>query len=384
MRAMRAGEVPSGARDEGPGETAILTIDLDAVAANYRTLRDLASPAECAAVVKADAYGLGMVPISSTLSRIGCKTFFVATLDEGERLRALLPDAIIYVLAGLMRGTAELYRAHHLRPVLNSADEVREWAAFCETQGERLDCAVHIDTGMNRLGLSAEDVDQVARAAELWSALTLSLVMSHLACADEPDHPKNGAQRSMFDRLRAQLPKAPSSLANSPGILLGRAFFYDVVRPGIAIYGGHPRGHGHNPFRPVVQLKGRIMQVRDVPRGETVGYGATRTIREAARLAVVSVGYADGFARALSIADGEQGFSGYLGPHAAPIVGRVSMDLVALDVSHVPEELARRGAWVELIGPNVPAHVLAAHAGTIDYEVLTRLGQRAFRRYVGG
>ena len=384
MSAERAGGVLSGARDKGPGETAILTIDLDAVAANYRALRDLANPAECAAVVKADAYGLGMVPIASTLSGIGCKTFFVATLDEGERLRALLPKAIIYVLAGLIPGTAELYRTHDLRPVLNSADELREWAAFCEAQGERLACAVHIDTGMNRLGLSAEEVDQVATGVELWSALTPSLVMSHLACADDPDNPKNEAQRKMFDRLRARLPRAPSSLANSPGMLLGPAFFYELVRPGLAIYGGHPRGHGHNPFRPVVQLKGRILQVRDVPPGETVGYGATRTIRERARLAVVSVGYADGFARALSIADGEEGFAGYLGPHAAPIVGRVSMDLVALDVSRVPEELAQRDAWVELIGPNVPAHVLAAHAGTIDYEVLTRLGRRAFRRYVGG
>ena len=384
MRAKRAGEAPSGAREEGPGDTAILTIDLGAVANNYRTLCALAAPAECAAVVKADAYGLGMAQIAATLSRIGCKTFFVATLDEGERLRTLLPEAVIYVLGGLMPGTAELYRAHDLRPVLNSADEVREWAAFGTTQGDKLACAVHIDTGMNRLGLSAEEVDQIATAAEVWSALELSLVMSHLACADEPDHPKNEAQRRMFDRLRARLRSAPASFANTPGILLGPAFFYDLVRPGLALYGGQPRRHGDTPFRPVVQLKGRILKLRDASPGETVGYGATRTFREAARLAIVSVGYADGFFRALSLGDGEKGFAGYVGPHAAPIVGRVSMDLVVLDVSHVPEQLAQRGAWVELIGPNVPAHVLAAHAGTIDYEVLTNLGRRALRRYVGG
>lgn len=383
MTAKRAGEVPSGARDEGPGEPAILTIDLDAIAANYRTLCELAAPAECAAVVKADAYGLGMAQIAPVLWRIGCKTFFVATIEEGKRLRALLPDAIVYVLGGLMPGTAELYWAHDLRPVLNSADEVEEWASFCKAEGERFACAVHIDTGMNRLGLSAEEVDRVA-AADLWSALDLALVMSHLACADEPDHPKNEAQRRLFDRLRERLPGAPASFANSPGILLGPAFFYDVVRPGLAIYGGHPRGHGHNPFRPAVHLKGRILKVRDASPGETVGYGATRTFCEAARLAIVSVGYADGFFRALSVADGEDGFSGYIGCHAAPIVGRVSMDLVVLDVSHVPDELAQRGAWVELIGPNVPTHVLAAHAGTIDYEVLTNLGRRASRRYVGG
>ncbi len=384
MSRERTHEAVSGAREERPGDTAILTIDLDAVAANYRALCELAASAECAAVVKADAYGLGMARIAPVLWRAGCRTFFVATLDEAESLRALLPEATVYVLAGLMPGTAELYRAHDLRPVLNSADEVGEWVAFCVERGERLACAVHIDSGMNRLGLSAKEVEQIAAAGELWPALTLSLVMSHLACSDEPGHPKSEMQRSIFERLRALLPMAPASLANSAGILLGPDFTYDLVRPGLAIYGGHPRRHGANPFRPVVQLKGRILQLRDAAPGETVGYGATRTIREAARIAVVSVGYADGFFRALSLADGEDGFAGYLGPHAAPILGRVSMDLIALDVSLVPEAIAQRGAWVELIGPNMPAHVLAAHAGTIDYEVLTNLGARALRRYLGG
>jgi len=191
----RPREVSSGARVEGPGETAVLTIDLDAVAANYRALRDLAAPAACAAVVKADAYGLGMIKVAPVLWGAGCRIFFVATLDEASSLRALLPEAIIYVFAGLMPGTAELYRAQDLRPVLNSADEIRQWAAFCAEQGERLPCAVHIDSGMNRLGLSAEEVDQAGSAAELWQALTLSLVMSHLACADQPGHPKSEAQR---------------------------------------------------------------------------------------------------------------------------------------------------------------------------------------------
>lgn len=383
MSRERGHEVPSGARDEGPGETAVLTIDLEAVVANYRALRDLSAPAECAAVVKADAYGLGMARVAPALWRAGCKTFFVATLGEGRALRALLPQATIYGLAGLLPDTAELYRAHDLRPVLNSAEEIGEWAAFCAKLGEKLACAVHIDSGMNRLGLSAEEVDRIATATELWEALTLSIVMSHLACADEPDHFKNEAQRQIFDRLRARLPVARASLANSAGILLGPDFVYDLVRPGLALYGGKPYRLGENPFRPVVQLKGRILQLRDVAPGETVGYGATRTLRKAARLAIVSVGYADGLFRALSVADGEDGLAGYLGPHAAPIVGRVSMDLVMLDVSHVPEALAQRGAWVELIGPNVPAHVLAAHAGTIEYEVLTNLGRRAFRRYIG-
>ncbi len=345
----------------------------------------MASPAECGAVVKADAYGLGMAQAAPALARVGCKTFFVATLGEGGALRQLLPDVTIYVFAGLMPGTAEQYRKHDLRPVLNSAEEIREWAVFSAgAEGERLACAVHIDSGMNRLGLSANEVDEVAALRDLWSAFTLSLVMSHLACADEPKHPKSEAQRNVFDRLRARLPTAPASLANSAGILLGRAYTYDLVRPGIALYGGKPCATGKNPFKPAVHLKGRILQVRNAAAGETIGYGATRSLKRASRIAIVSVGYADGFFRSLSNKDGEKGLAVYIAAHAAPILGRVSMDLITVDVSDVPERLARRGEWVELIGPNVPAQELALYAGTIDYEVLTNLGPRAFRRYIGG
>ena len=369
---------------EDAGETAILTIDLDGLIANYRRLRELAGGAECAAVVKADAYGLGVVEAAPALRREGCKTFFVATPAEAKALRKLLPDAIIYALAGLMPGMTDEFRKHGLRPVLNSAAEIREWAAFSASVGEALPCAVHIDSGMNRLGLSAGEVETVAAARDLWSTLTLSLVMSHLACADEPEHPKSEVQRKTFDRLRALLPKAIASLANSAGILLGPAYAYDLVRPGIALYGGKPQHHGNHDFAPVVHLKGRILQVRDVPAGETVGYGATRTLTRASRVAIVSVGYADGFFRSLSAKDGDVGFVAYAGGRAAPILGRVSMDLITLDVTGVPEPASGRGEWVELIGPNVPTQTLAHHAGTIDYEVLTNLGTRAFRRYIGG
>jgi alanine racemase len=374
----------SPSTDEAPSETAILTIDLGALAANYRRLCELVAPAECGAVVKADAYGLGMAEAALALARAGCNTFFVATLAEARDLRALLPRAIIYVFSGLMPGTAEIYRAHELRPVLNSADEIREWAEFCAGRGEKLPCAVHIDSGMNRLGLSAAEVDQVAQMRELWQAFTLALVMSHLACSDEPAHPKNEKQRKLFDKARARLPQAVASLANSAGILLGPDFVYDLVRPGIALYGGQPRREEKNPFQPVVHLLGRILQVRDAAPGETVGYGATRTLQRPTRIAVVSVGYADGFFRALSARDGQEGFIAYAGSHPAPILGRVSMDLITVDVTRVPEDLSRRGAFVELIGPNVPPQVMAHHAGTIDYEVLTNLGRRAFRRYIGG
>lgn len=384
MSHARAREITQDEPEAKAAETAILTIDLDALAANYRQLRDLAAPAECAAVVKADAYGLGVGHAAPALWRSGCQTFFVATLTEAEDLRALLPEAVIYVFNGLLPGTADRFHSFALRPVLNSADEIEEWAGYCAEVGEKLPCAVHIDSGMNRLGLSPAEFDTVAQALELWSALSLTLVMSHLACADDAAHAKNAAQRNLFNTLRARLPEAMTSLANSAGILLGPDFAYDLVRPGIALYGGHPQRRGKNPFRPVVHLKGRILQVRDAAAGETVGYGATRTLTRPSRIAVVSAGYADGLFRALSTKDGENGLAVYLGSHAVPILGRISMDLITIDVTDVPETLSQRGAWVELLGPNVSAHQLAAHAGTIDYEVLTSLGQRAARRYIGG
>lgn len=363
--------------------TAILTIDLDALAANYRLLRARAAPAECAAVVKADAYGLGMAKAAPALWLAGCRTFFVATLAEALELRGLLPDATIYVLNGFVAGTADVFRKARLRPVLNSTDEIMEWATYGTDIGEALPCAVHVDSGMNRLGLSAAEIKTLRSGAEIWSAITLSLVMSHLACADDPTHAKNKTQRKLFESLRSQLPEALASLANSAGILLGPDYHYDLVRPGIALYGGHPQRRGQNPFRSVVHLKGRILQVRECAPGETIGYGATRTLDRVSRIAVVSVGYADGLFRALSTEDGEDGLVAYLGTHQVPILGRVSMDLITVDVTDVPEAASKRGDWVELIGHNVSAHTLAHHAGTIDYEVLTSLGRRAARRYTG-
>ena len=381
MSASRPPEQTAGEAEAS--ETALLTIDLAAIAANYRGLTGLAGQAECAAVVKADAYGLGMARIAPALWDAGCKTFFVATLAEAVALRALQPAAVIYVFAGLSPGTASLFRADDLRPVLNSAEEIAEWAAFCGDVGAKLPCAVHLDSGMNRLGLSSADVERVAGHG-LWSALTLSLVMSHLACADEPSHPKSESQRALFDRLRARLPEAAASLANSAGILLGGAFHYDLVRPGIALYGGRPQRNGAHRFAPVVELLGRILQVRDVGPGERVGYGALRTLDRPSRVATVAVGYADGVFRSLSTRDGENGLVVHVDGLPAPVIGRVSMDLITIDVTDIPASAARRGAWVELLGGRVTAHDMAHHAGTIDYEVLTNLGRRAARRYSRG
>ena len=369
-------------RDDEASASAILTIDLGALVANWLRLREMSQRAECAAVVKADAYGLGMEQAASALSRAGCKTFFVATIAEAGSLRALLPDATIYVLGGLLTNTAPLFQLHNLRPVLNSEAEVKEWAEYCAASGQPLPAAIHIDSGMNRLGLSALEVDAIAPVASLWKMFELSLIMSHLACSDEVGHPKNERQRKIFDALRAKLPSAPASLANSAGILLGRQHHYDMVRPGIAIYGGRPQQTGDNPFQPAVTLFGRILQVRDVVSGETIGYGATRTLKSPTRIAVVAVGYADGIFRALSTRDDKEGLSVFIGGHAAPILGRVSMDLITVDVTTIPGDIARRGEWVELIGPNVSAQAMAHHAGTIDYEILTNLGTRALRRYI--
>lgn len=364
--------------------TAILTIDLSALAANYWRLAELCAPAECAAVVKADAYGLGMAACAPALARAGCRTFFVATPAEARDLRGLLPEATIYVFDGLLAGTAPILHAHALRPVLNSVAEIKEWAAFCATAGARLPAAIHIDTGMNRLGLSGAEVEALSDAQDVWQAFELTLVISHLACADEPEHPKSEAQRRSFEALRRKLPQARASLANSGGILLGPAYHLDLVRPGIALYGGKPSQADITPFAPVVHLTGRILQVRDVAAGESMGYGASQTLKRASRIAVLAVGYADGLFRALSADDNREGMSVFLGPHPAPILGRVSMDLITVDVTGIPAPLAARGAFVELIGQNIATHQLAAHAGTIDYEILTSLGPRASRRYIGG
>ncbi|MEM8574128.1 MAG: alanine racemase [Pseudomonadota bacterium] len=377
------------ARPEGAGanrdthETAILTIDLRALADNYRDLSDRTRPAECAAVVKADAYGLGMAQAAAVLWRNGCRTYFVATIAEAVDLRILLAEAVIYVLNGLLAATAATFHQHGLRPVLNSATEVRDWAHYCASAGEALPCAIHVDTGMNRLGLSQNDIDDIQSIGDLWQTLSLSLVMSHLACADDHAHAKNIRQRERFEVIRDLFPETLTSLANSAGILLGQDYHYDLVRPGVALYGGHPQRQGDNPFRPVVHLMGRVLQIRSAARGETVGYGATRTLDRPSQVAVVAAGYADGLFRALSAGDGETGLIAYLGPYAVPVLGRVSMDLVSLDVTDVPEAYRQRGAWVELLGPNVSAHTMASQAGTIDYEVLTSLGSRATRRYVG-
>ena len=360
----------------------LLTVDLAGIKANWRWLAAVAKGAECASAVKADAYGLGLEPVVAALWDAGCRTFFVATLVEGARLKAVLPNATAYILDGLMPGTAPVYPERGLRPVLGSLAEIAEWAAYSRTVGARLPAAVHIDTGMNRLGLPAAEVRALAAAPAPLDDFTVSLVMSHMACADTLGSPMNGRQKAAFDALRAMLPAAPASLANSAGTLLGADYRYDIVRPGIALYGGRAIEGRPNPAAKVVRVEARILQIREAPAGDVVGYGATYTLTRPSRIATIATGYADGFLRSISGPIGRPPPPAYIGGYPAPIIGRVSMDVVTLDVTDVPPAMAQRGAWAELIGRHVQVDDLADSSGTIGYEVLTRLGPRFQRIYV--
>jgi alanine racemase len=362
---------------------AVLTVNLSALRANWARLNEVSGRAECAGVIKADAYGLGLAPIARALTNEGCKTFFVATVDEGRAAREVQPGAMVYVLDGLLPGAEAHYAGFDLRPVLSSLAEVRDWAAYSRTRGRKLAAALHIDTGMNRLGIPEVELYRLVAEPDLLASFEITLVMSHLACADEPSNPMNAEQRERFNRLRTLLPPVPASLSNSGGTFLGPPYHFDVVRPGIALYGGRAHEGAANPMRPVVRLTARILQVHEVAPGETVGYGAIYKVQRPSRIATIACGYADGFLRALSVATGEAGPVGYIGDYPVPIVGRVSMDFITVDVTDVPDELTRRGGWVEVMGQRVTVDDLTDRAGTIGYELLSRLGPRVHRIYQG-
>lgn len=358
--------------------TTTLTIDLDALAANYRLLAARAAPARCAAVVKADGYGLGVAQVARALATAGCSTFFVAHLDEGIALRMILEDedAEILVFNGLMPGSESAYRVYRLFPVLNDLGQIERWRRYCRQHGTH-PAALHLDTGMSRLGLPPQETATLIAEPDRLSDLDLCCILSHLACADTPSHPLNREQQSDFAAAVKQLPETTASLAASSGIFLGPDWHFDMVRPGVSLYGVAPVPGEANPMSPVVTLEGTILQVREVDAPQTVGYGATHRFSGPARVATVAAGYADGYLRSIS----SRGVA-YLGDTAVPVVGRVSMDLITLDVSAAPN--ARPGDSVELIGPHHDVDALAAEAGTIGYEILTSLGRRYRRHYTGG
>jgi alanine racemase len=358
----------------------ILTIDLAAIVGNWRELGRRAAPAQCAAVVKADGYGCGIEQVTAVLARAGCATFFVATLAEARQARAAARQAAIYVLAMLPRTLAS-FAEGNFRPVIGSVEELAEWEAF-RSQGWHGTAALHVDTGMNRLGLSAEDIAQLDACALARSA-GLDLLMSHFACSEEPSHPLNARQMADFRELRDLFPGVPGSLANSSGIFLGPDAHHDLVRPGVALYGANPTPGHLNLMRAAVRLEGCVVQVRDVEVGDTVGYGAIWTARRPTRLAVVAIGYADGFLRAASASDAKPGAEAVVAGRPCPLAGRVSMDLLTVDVTDLPEDKPRRGDTVALLDDTIGVDDLASHAGTIAYEVLTSLGRRYHRIYKG-
>ena len=345
-----------------------LAIDLLAIVENYRRIAARVKPAEAAAVVKADGYGLGAKPIATALAAAGCKTFFVAHTEEGADLRAAIPDRTIYVLHGYTPAQKKLFAEFNLSPVLSSVGQVTDWLKA----GIRTPHALHLDTGMSRLGLSESDLRTIE------GATAPTLVMSHLASSDDPEHEKNLAQLSRFKSLTKRFQDTRLSLAASGGCFLSPAYAFDLVRPGIALYGGNPGKSAENPMRGTVTLTAPLVQVRSIDRGDTVGYGATYTASGPRRLGIAAFGYADGLMRSLS----NRGH-GVIAGVKCPIVGRVSMDLVTLDVSQVPERAAHAGADVEFIGPNQTVDELAHEAGSLPYEIYTRLGPRIARTYTG-
>lgn len=358
--------------------TALLTIDVAAIVANWKRLSALVAPAEAAAVVKADCYGLGMAQIAPALFAAGARTFFVACLDEGIALRKLVPGAVIHVLSGPLGGDEGEFAQHNLIPVLNSLAQMTGWAGFAKRGSGAPAVSIHIDTGMNRLGLAESELERLAARPEILAAMRPILVMSHLACADDSDSPMNARQLTTLRRLASHLPALPQSIAASSGIFLGRAYHLALVRPGAALYGLNPMPGRPNPMSQVVKLQGKIVQVRDVDSPQTVGYGATHRIEGKRRLAIVAVGYADGLFRSLS----NRGH-GVVGGVKVPIVGRVSMDLTIFDVTDVPPDAVHPGALMDLLGPGQGADAMAEDAGTIGYEILTALGARHHRRWTG-
>jgi alanine racemase len=362
---------------------AVLTIDLVALQHNWRTLRARAGQAECGVAIKGNAYGLGTGPVARALWEAGCRSYFVARPKEGEELRAVLPQATIYVLDGLFQGQAEFYAKLNLCPALVSLSEAQEWAAFGRAYGRKLPSAIHVDTGINRLGFSMAEYHGLLADSFTMEGLNVTLLMSHLACADDPPHPLNQRQAEAFKAVRDRLPGVPASLANSSGIFLGKDFTHDLVRPGIALYGGNPTQKAANPMQAVAILEGAVLQLREVAAGGTVGYGATWQAARQSRIAILGAGYKDGVPRALSSREQGGPAQVFINGQRCPVIGRVSMDMMAIDVTDLAAGTVVRGTRAEIVGRNIAIDEAACWAGTICYELLTRLGSRYARLYTG-
>lgn len=351
---------------------ATLDIHLPALAANYRVLKSTLGGRICAAVVKADGYGLGAHAISKALEKEGCRFFFVATCEEAVALRQSLPQAHIFVFQGLLAGEENAFVEQRLSPVLNDRAQLERWETIAAQSPAG--AALHVDTGMARLGFSQSELEPIDQ--ERLSRAQVKLLLSHLACANTPDHAKNAEQLARFKKAYARFPGMAASLANSAGVFLSAEYHFDLARPGCALYGINP-ADGANPMQPVATLSAPVLQIRALDCDESVGYGATATAKKGSKLAICALGYADGFLRCLS----NRG-SAFVGGQKVPLLGRVSMDMVALDVSSLAESaLLAPSLRAEFINAQQDVNVLAKEAGTIGYEIFTRLGARVKRIY---
>jgi len=360
-----------------PSYSTCLTIDLGAIRANYRAIAERIAPAECGAVVKADAYGLGAAKVASALLAEGCRTFFVAQLAEAVALQdAIGTGRTIFILNGLDPGCEAMCASRGFIPVLNSLSQIEHWRATARQHGIPLPAALQVDSGMSRLGIDPEIAGALAADRSFKREVSLRLLMTHLACADDLAHPANAAQLARFQTVRSHMPGVPASAANSGGSFLSPDFHFDVVRPGIALFGVPPRSDV-SVLQPVVRLAARVLQIRDVPAGEGVGYGHDYITREPRRLATLGIGYADGWPRHLS----DAGAAWHNGMRL-PIAGRISMDSLTIDISALAADTISEGDFVELVGPSQSLEQVAGEAGTIAYEILTRLGRRHQRIYV--
>ncbi|MFZ4540219.1 MAG: alanine racemase [Rickettsiales bacterium] len=358
--------------------TPTLIVSLPAIIANWQTLRAQFKGEECAAVVKADAYGLGASEVARALANAGCHTFFVATLEEAIELRTALPDVRILVFHGVLAGEEFAFAAHRLIPVLNSLEQIARWKPVAAEHVHAVS-ALHIDTAMARMGLQPKEfANLIARDPSILEACRVGLVMSHLACAPEATNPLNGKQLNLFHTALAHAQNIPASLCNSGGIYLPSEFHFHLARPGCSLYGIAPQNDGANPMMQVATWNAPILTTRILEQAQTIGYGASAHAPTGARIATVASGYADGYLRHLS----NKGI-GYLGEHQVPLIGRVTMDMLCFDVSNVPESLLHEGATITLLGdkPDIRVDEVAASAETIGYEVLTRIGPRVKRVY---
>jgi alanine racemase len=360
---------------------AILTVDLDAIAGNWQALRAMGraagKPVDCAAVLKADAYGTGAAVIGPRLAREGCKHFFVAHIEEGIALRRVLPDLPIYVLNGMLPGTEGDFVEQRLTPVLNHLGQLNAWRGTAQRFNQPLDAVIHVDTGMHRLGFGPEESQILINERGRLRGLRLALLMSHLVASEEPANPINAEQLSRFRAFVKAMPGAPASLSNSSGVFLGADYHFDLLRPGAALFGINPLPDRANPMRPVVTLHARVLQTRRVDALQTVGYGGAWRSARATRVATVALGYADGYFRTLinrSVV--------YIAQQPVPVIGRISMDLVTIDVTDLAEADCQAGTLVEVLGPNVSSDDLAERARTNAYEIMTALGRRYARVYV--